>query len=63
MNATPQIGIWEESPTPGVKIAYNCNRYPERITVLKDGGEPLHFDFPEGIGVKEIEQIRKFVLE
>ena len=62
MNATNQKINVGRIPAPGVKILYNCAHYPERITVLKEGGLPLHFDFPDGIGTPEIEQIRKFVL-
>ena len=62
MNATKHPKMWEEFPEPGTRILYNCEHYPERITVLKTGGTPLHFDFPNGIGTPEIEQIRKFVL-
>ena len=62
MNATANKLMWEEYPAPGVKILYNCEHKPERITVLFDGGAPLHYDFPDGIGEPEINQIRKFVL-
>jgi hypothetical protein len=57
MNATATIGIWEEQLSSDVKMIYDTNRSPERITIQKQGDNPLHFDY-DNIREEDIIRVR-----
>ena len=63
MNATSKQGIWEENPAPTVTILFDTTRNPERITIMAQGSDPIHHDYPEGIGETEILRARAIVRE
>ena len=63
MNATSKHGIWEEDYSPDVTILFDTTRSPERITIMLKGSNPVHFDYPEGIGEKEILRARAVAQE
>lgn len=63
MNATANKGIWEEQIASDVKITYNTTVSPERITILKDGANPVHLDYEDGIGEPEVARARAAACE
>lgn len=63
MNATATKGIWKEEVSPEVTIEFNTNRIPERITIQKRGENPVHLDYSDGIGEKEIIRARAITKE
>lgn len=54
MEATAQKGIWREDLSDEVSINFDTTRTPERATIQKRGSAPIHLDYEDGIGEKEI---------
>ena len=63
MNATATQGIWRETINPDTVILFDTTRNPERITIQCNGKNPVHFEFEDGIGEKEIEKAMKTARE
>lgn len=62
MNATAKKGIWQERHSD-VTINYDTTRFPQRITIQKMGENPVHLEYADGIGEKEIKRARALAQE
>lgn len=63
MTATATKGVWEEQLSSDVKMIFDTNRDPQRITIQRKGDNPTHLEFPDGIREKEVLRARSVARE
>jgi len=63
MNATATKGVWSEELTPNLTMICDTNQNVVRIVNSEPQKPGLKYEFPDGITIPEVEEIKRGILK